>query len=154
MGPLVVSFRRDITVTESSSTQRQEMLCTGKSSLLSQLTRRPMESMCQSTRSLCIHNRTHECARVSESSRSLSIRTPHSVRGVWAASVTFGKGVGKQGQTEGQNLIQPCPTLKSKPEEQPGTMERDLQVDSHEPVLTQNPEAQPPAFLGLLRHLG
>ncbi len=50
------SMRRAVILTESNSTPRKEILCTGESLLFSQLTRSPNWLRCRSTRSLWSHN--------------------------------------------------------------------------------------------------
>ncbi len=63
------SVRRTIILTESNSTPRKEILCTGESLLFSQLTRSPNWLRCRSTKSLWLPNCSLDWARISQSSR-------------------------------------------------------------------------------------
>ncbi len=63
------SVSRAVWLTESNSIQRKEILCTGESLLFSQLTRSPNRLRWRSTMSLCSHNWSWDCARISQSSR-------------------------------------------------------------------------------------
>ncbi len=63
------SVRRAVTLTESNSTPRKEILCTGESLLFSQLTRSPNWLRCRSTKSLWSPNCSLDWARISQSSR-------------------------------------------------------------------------------------
>ncbi len=62
------SVRRAVILTESNSTPRKEILCTGESLLFSQLTWSPNWLRCRSTRSLWSHNCSQDWARKSQSS--------------------------------------------------------------------------------------
>ncbi len=62
------SVRRAVILTESNSTQRKEVLCTGESLLFSQLTRSPNWLRCWSTKSLWSPNYSLDWARISQSS--------------------------------------------------------------------------------------
>ncbi len=63
------SVRRAVILTESNSTPRKEILCTGESLLFSQLTRSPNWLRCRSTKSLWSPNCSLDWARISQSSR-------------------------------------------------------------------------------------
>ncbi len=63
------SVRRAVILTESNSTPRKEILCTGESLLFSQLTRSPNWLRCRSTKSLWSPNCSPDWARRSQSSR-------------------------------------------------------------------------------------
>ncbi len=63
------SVRRAVILTESNSTPRKEILCTGESLLFSQLTRSPNWLKCRSTKSLGSPNCSLDWARISQSSR-------------------------------------------------------------------------------------
>ncbi len=63
------SVRRAVILTESNSTPRKEILCTGESLLFSQLTRSSNWLRCRSTKSLGSPNCSLDWARISQSSR-------------------------------------------------------------------------------------
>ncbi len=63
------SVRHAVILTESNSTLRKEILCTGESLLFSQLTRSPNWLRCRSTKSLWSPNCSLDWARISQSSR-------------------------------------------------------------------------------------
>ncbi len=61
------SVRRAVILTESNSTPRKEILCTGESLLFSQLTRSPNWLRCWSTKSLWSHNCSLDWAKIGQS---------------------------------------------------------------------------------------
>ncbi len=63
------AWARAVILTESNSTPRKEILCTGESLLFSQLTRSPNWLRCRSTKSLGSPCRSLDWARISQSSR-------------------------------------------------------------------------------------
>ncbi len=73
------SVRRAECSSESNSTPRKEILCTGASLLFSQLTWRPNWLRWLSTESMCSHNCSRDWARMSQSSRELRMWMPCSL---------------------------------------------------------------------------
>ncbi len=78
--------RPAVWLTESNSMPRKEILCVGTSLLFSQLTRRPNWLRCLSTRSLCAHNCSRDCASMSQSSRV--VEDAHTPFSWWRSEAT------------------------------------------------------------------
>ncbi len=60
------SVRQAVILTESNSTLRREILCTGESLLFSQLTQSPNWLRCRSTKSLWLYNVSQDWAKISQ----------------------------------------------------------------------------------------
>ncbi len=98
------SVKRAVIPTESNSTPRKEILCTGESLLFSQLTRSLNWLRCRSTKSLWSHNCSLDWANIGQSSRELGTLMPTSRSGVSALSTTFIKAQGDRESPRGRIL--------------------------------------------------
>ncbi len=96
------TLRHAVILTESNSTPRKEILCTGESLLFSQLTRSPDWLRCRSTESLWSHNCSLDWAKIGQSSRRTLMPTSRS--GVRAPSTTFVKARGERESPRGRTL--------------------------------------------------